>query len=452
MKEVWLWPLSIFLGIFTWYYVNITSSLEVEREFVIPIKYVNMPPIEHYKIQPENPKVKVRVEGPRRIFIKTNAEKNIIATVDLINVHKGSTVYDVKVLSEDLEVKSQEPQKLKVVNHEMGEKTVPVKLEVIGQVPDGFINEEPKIEPSSVRVIAPEEMLKEISHCRLDVNLNNLKNSISEPRKVIVIDNAGVNNDELVKIKGGYQKDDEVLLNIVVREGYPEKEYAPKIEFLNKVPEGRVLKKCFTNPEKIIVTGSRSILATTDDIFMEPVDLSNIYNSSSFHVKLRCPKGLKIVGPDTVLLNIVYEVATLTKTFDNLPIEYLVNSNQKYETDVSSYSVTVDGNYDVVNSIKESEFKNIINLKSLSSGTHEIPIEVPYGLPNELATIKIEPEKTNIKLEIQEDVPTKETTSTNASATINTANKLSSDTVEVISEQTIKSNSSETQILEKDNK
>lgn len=321
MKEVWLWPLSIFLGIFTWYYVNITSSLEVEREFVIPIKYVNMPPIEHYKIQPENPKVKVRVEGPRRIFIKTNAEKNIIATVDLINVHKGSTVYDVKVLSEDLEVKSQEPQKLKVVNHEMGEKTVPVKLEVIGQVPDGFINEEPKIEPSSVRVIAPEEMLKEISHCRLDVNLNNLKNSISEPRKVIVIDNAGVNNDELVKIKGGYQKDDEVLLNIVVREGYPEKEYAPKIEFLNKVPEGRVLKKCFTNPEKIIVTGSRSILATTDDIFMEPVDLSNIYNSSSFHVKLRCPKGLKIVGPDTVLLNIVYEVATLTKTFDNLPIE-----------------------------------------------------------------------------------------------------------------------------------
>ena len=114
--------------------------------------------------------------------------------------------------------------------------------------------------------------------------------------------------------------------------------------------------------------------------------------------------------------------------------------------------MTVDGNYDVVNSIKESEFKNIINLRSLSSGTHEIPIEVPYGLPNELATIKIEPEKTNIKLEIQEDVPTKETTSTNASATINTANKLSSDTVEVISEQTIKSNSSETQILEKDNK
>lgn len=452
MKEVWLWPLSIFLGIFAWYYVNITSSLEVEREFVIPIKYVNMPPIEHYKIQPENPKVKVRVEGPRRLFIKTNAEKNIIATVDLINVHKGSTVYDVKVLSEDLEVKSQEPQKLKVVNHEMGEKTVPVKLEVIGQVPDGFINEEPKIEPSSVRVIAPEEMLKEISHCRLDVNLNNLKNSISEPRKVIVIDNAGVNNDELVKIKGGYQKDDEVLLNIVVREGYPEKEYAPKIEFLNKVPEGRVLKKCFTTPEKIIVTGSRSVLATTDNISMEPVDLSNIYNSSSFHVKLRCPRELKIVGPDTVLLNIVYEVATLTKTFDNLPIEYLVNSNQKYETDVSSYSVTVDGNYDVVNSIKESEFKNIINLRSLSSGTHEIPIEVPYGLPNELATIKIEPEKANIKLEIQEDVPTKETTSTNASETINTANKLSSDTVEVISEQTIKSNSSETQVLEVDNK
>ena len=277
MKEVWLWPLSIFLGIFTWYYVNITSSLEVEREFVIPIKYINMPPIEHYKIQPENPKVKVRVEGPRRLFIKTNAEKNIIATVDLINVHKGSTVYDVKVLSEDLEVKSQEPQKLKVVNHEMGEKTVPVKLEVIGQVPDGFINEEPKIEPSSVRVIAPEEMLKEISHCRLDVNLNNLKNSISEPRKVIVIDNAGVNNDELVKIKGGYQKDDEVLLNIVVREGYPEKEYAPKIEFLNKVPEGRVLKKCFTNV--MIVMLSVGIILSP---FVKTFFISSTYLSNTF--------------------------------------------------------------------------------------------------------------------------------------------------------------------------
>ena len=99
MKErFWLNPLAFLLGVFSWFYVNIISTTPITREYKVKISYLNKDDSKNYKVIPESPEVKVRVKGPRGVFIQTKVEDNTFASVDLINCHGGKLTLPVNVI------------------------------------------------------------------------------------------------------------------------------------------------------------------------------------------------------------------------------------------------------------------------------------------------------------------------------------------------------------------
>ncbi len=420
MKErFWLKPTAILLGIFAWFYVNIFSANPITREVSVKIKYLNIDSLKDYRVVPKSPEVKVTLKGPRGAFISTKIIENTSANVDLINAHGGKLTLPVNVIlpsNSNLQLVSKEPAQLVINMIPMATRLVPVTVKQIGIVPEGYMSSDPQTTPEEILVTAPENVINTIKECSVDVDLKDVKSSISEYRPVHVVYSDGkteVNPSlNLIEIPNN-----NVKLDIAVREGYPEKVVSVKPDLINKTPDGRKLESFIALPEKITITGPTRILNTVESVSLEKVDLSTIQKSATLTLPVICPKGLKIVGNNTVALTINCIDVVITKTFNNLPIEITSSEDQLVETTISSYSMEIEGLIDDINAINLNEVKNIVYVKGFASGTHEIKIEPPYGLSERVKVKSIIPPVIPVTINLLEKVDVQDEAAT-ASAKI----------------------------------
>ena len=247
MKErFWLKPVAFLLGVLSWFYVNIFSTNPIFREYKVKISYLNKDDSKNYKVIPEAPEVKVRVKGPRGVFIQSKVEENTFANVDLINCHGGKLTLPVNVIlpnNSNLQIVSKEPAQLVINAIKMTTKKIKINVNQKGNVAEGYLISEPSIFPTELSVTAPEELIDTIAECRIDLFLDDIKRSISEYRQAqIVYTNGSTENDpksKLITIDNN-----NVKLDLAVREGYPEKQVFIRPNLINKPPEGRKLDSC----------------------------------------------------------------------------------------------------------------------------------------------------------------------------------------------------------------
>lgn len=417
MKErFWLKPVAILLGILSWFYVNILSTTPITREYKVKIAYLNKDDSKNYKVIPEAPEVKIRVKGPRGVFIQTKVEDNTFASVDLINCHGGKLTLPVNVIfpsTSNLQLVSKEPAQLVINAIKMATKNINVHVNVIGNVPDGYLCAEPSVSPSFLSVTAPKDVIDTIKECRIDLYLEDVKRSLSEYRQAhIIYQNGTIETDlngKLITVENN-----NVKLDLAVREGYPEKTVAVRPDLINKPPEGRKLESCVLTPDKITITGSAKLLDKIATLTLEPLDLGTIKKSSSKSLQVVLPKGISAVNTDKVTLNVNYTDVLITKTIANLPLEVTHDEEQLVEYEVSTYSVVLEGLIDDINAIKPNEMKNIIYVKGLTSGTHMIPLEIPYGFSERVMVKSIIPASISVtirqleKVEDNNGAPTEE--------------------------------------------
>jgi hypothetical protein len=111
-----------------------------------------------------------------------------------------------------------------------------------------------------------------------------------------------------------------------------------------------------------------------------------------------------LVGLSNVSLSIKYTDVLVNKTFSNLPIEFTHNEDQIIETDISTYTLELEGLIDDLNATKASELHNIIPLKGFASGTHFVTIESPYGISERIKIKSITPASFPVTIRLMEKV------------------------------------------------
>ena len=412
MKErFWLKPVAFLLGVLAWFYVNIISTTPISREYKVKISYLNKDDSKNYKVIPEAPEVKVRVKGPRGVFIQTKVEENTFASVDLINCHGGKLTLPVNVIfpsNSNLQLVSKEPAQLVINAVKMTTKKIKININQKGNVPEGYLISEPSVFPTELSVTAPEELIDTILECRIDLYLDDVKRSISEYRQAqIVYSNGSIENDpksKLITIDNN-----NVKLDLAVREGFPEKQVVVRPNLINKPPEGRKLDSCIITPEKVTISGAARLLDKMEELVVEQVDLAQIPKTTTLPLNVVCPKGIKLVGISNVSLSIKYTDVLVNKSIPNLPIEFTHNEDQIIETDISTYSIDLEGLIDDLNAIKVSELNNIICLKNLASGSHFVTIEPPYGLSERIKIKSINPASFPVVIRLMEKVEEEKT-------------------------------------------
>lgn len=397
--RIWLKTLSILLGIFAWIYVNLVIPPQIRRTIEAEVEYRNVP--ENVKITPAKPLVNVQIEGTRRDFILSRDNK-LQVTVDLYNLRPGRAQLPVRVTtSSGLSVVSISPAQVQIEAIPIVRKKVNVRAEILGQPAEGYLADEPVLTPPQVSIEGPESLVRRVTACQVDLNLEQVKNSISEQREVKVILETGVISDEIVVTPAKINAD------VTVKQGYPSVTLPlAKPVFINKPPEGKKLDAFKVSPESVQITGPARQLASLRDISFRPVDLSKIDKSDVIPVKLELPsEKVRLISSEAVVISISLVDARVNRVYHGLPFELKKGQHQHASVSVSSYSLEVEGFIKDIDKISNAKLQMILDVEKMKPGSYPVNLTAPIGLPEDVSVVKIVPEALHVQISELADQP-----------------------------------------------
>lgn len=416
-NRIWIKLLSILLGVFAWIYVNLVIPPQIRRTLTAEVEYRNIP--EMVKILPEKHAVQVQMEGTRRDFILSRSGR-VQVNVDLYNVRPGQAQLPVRVTAAPgLSVVSVSPPQVQIEVIPLIQKKFDVKIETQGLPADGYLADEPRYTPDKVTLMGPDRLINRVTACVVEVNLDQIKNSISEQRSVKVVLEPGVSNEDISVTP------DKISLDITVKQGYPTKTVLlAKPVFINRAPEGKKLENFKVTPESVVITGPARLLDQLNDLSFKPVDLSGITQNASIPVKLELPDRVKLLSVEVPVLQVELIDSKVIRAYDGLPFELQKTSNQHTSVSVSSYSIEVEGFLKEISQVRNAQLQMILDIRKMKPGSYTVNLTAPIGLPDNVSVLKIRPDALTIHISELADEPEKVATGqqkipeTPASATV----------------------------------
>ena len=200
-SKIWQMVLSVAIAFALWMYVVSTVSPEYEETFYdIPVSYQNDVLEERdLMIVSDTPTVTLKLKGNRSDLNQLNAN-NITILVNLAAIQAPGTQmlqYTVSFPgnfpSNAFEPLSQTPNLLQLKVENKIKKAVPIVLEYIGSVPEGFIadKDNPVMDASVVEISGPESSVELIHHASIQVDLTNREDSIVGAFNYVLCDETG---------------------------------------------------------------------------------------------------------------------------------------------------------------------------------------------------------------------------------------------------------------------
>lgn len=327
-NKIWQFALSLVIAFGLWMYVISTVSPESDETFYdIPVSYQNDVLEERgLMIVSETPTVTLKLKGNRSDLNELNAN-NITILVNLSAIQAPGTQmleytvsYPGNFPSNAFETLSQTPNLLQLKVENKIKKAVPIQLDYIGSVPDGFIadKDNPVMDTTLVEVSGPESAVALIDHAVIQVDLTDKSESIVGAFTYVLCDEAGepvnaemvTTNVEEVNLSVKIQGMKEVALVLNLKEGGGATADTCQVEL---------------SRETIWVSGSENKLRDLDSVELGTVDLAELKedtNTMVFDVVL--PEGVTNMTGETQV--------TATITFPDLSRKKLTISKDQFQT------------------------------------------------------------------------------------------------------------------------
>ena len=281
--------ISLLIAIGLWLFVSFEENPKTEFWFEgVPITYVN-DNLENYNVKritdTEEKTVSIKVRGTRGDILGLTSD-DIIANVDLATIKKMghySLSYSISFPINGFEVVDKKPYIVSTEVARLVAKNFDVKITTSGTLPEGCEIGEITSSISKVIVTGPDDLVKRVSGCSADVDINNRKTIINSPAeiKILLDDNTYYSGNDL-SISNTYTN-----VNIEI---LSEKEVAVVAKVEN-TGEGEI-GKITISPETIRVKGSVSILDSLENIETHTLYVTEY--SKEQEAALNLPEGLTV--------------------------------------------------------------------------------------------------------------------------------------------------------------
>ena len=322
-SNIWRIALSVLISFGLWLYVVTVVTPEAEDTFYdIPISYQNDILEERgLMVVSETPTVTVKVKGNRSDLNELNAN-NITVLVDLAAIQApGTQMLTPKVIypgNMAVETISQNPNVLQLKVENRIKKPVPIRLEFLGAVPEGFIadKDNPVMDTAVVEVVGPQSSMDLIDHATIQVDLSDKTESIVGAFQYVLCDEAGepvdaemiTTNVEEVNISVKIQAIKEVPLTVNLVDGGGATKDSCKLELTR---------------DSIWVSGNEARLRDLEFVELGTVDLADRKDETHTMV-------FEIILPDGVTNMTGETEVTATISFPDLTRKKLTINKSKF--------------------------------------------------------------------------------------------------------------------------
>lgn len=329
----------------------------------------------------EIPTITLTLKGNRTDLNKLNSS-NISAVVDLSQVYEAGAqrltykiYYPNDVSSSAFDVVASTPNTITLDVEKRIGKDVPVVVNYVGELPEGYTADTASHELSStvVNVKGPESVIDRIAQARIDVDLTDRVETIVETYRYTLCDSAGeavdamwvVTDVEEVDLKLKIQRFKEVPLELTIVDGGGATKNTSRITI---------------EPATIKVSGSETVLNELDKINIGTVHLADYTVDSEISFPITLPDNVtNMTGIQEAKVSLKFpDLAVKTLTITNiLPVN--IPEGTTVEMVTQALTVTIRGPKAKVEAMTENDVSATVDFANSQAGSTTFKAEIVMG-------------------------------------------------------------------------
>jgi YbbR domain-containing protein len=278
-----------------------------------------------------------------------------------------------------------------VVVEEVSERIMPVRLNILGNVPFGYAYSTPRIAPENVTVSGASSAVQRVESVVADIRLDSLTVSLNATYAPRPLDARGA-EVRTVRVNPSTVN---VEVPVAQQVGYKEVGVRPVVR--GRVAAGYLLQPIEVEPATVMtVVGSPSALSAVSFVDTEPVDVSNISTPVVRRVLVEPPTGLTLLQPQPVSLTIRVTSLTVSQTLRVAASIQGLGQGLEIVGDIQPVDVTLNGPAPVLQTLTPRDFRVVLELNGLGPGRHDL--EPKVAVPGSFTLERVEPARVTVTL------------------------------------------------------
>lgn len=390
--------LSFAISFGLWLYVITVERTQIEYTFYnVPVVMDGESVLEDRGLMITSSKertVNLTLSGKRSDLNKLKSS-DITVLVDLTRIYEAgekdlpyTVSFPGNVQNSAIEIVKRQPDNIKLTVAQWATKEIPVQIAIMGTPAEGYRVDQENISatPKTVGITGPKELIDKIAIGKITVDMEDAKESYEQRQRVTLCDAAGNpveddlskvfvdNHMILVKVPLLMEKEIKLDFDIIPGGGLTAADV--------KISMGFNPEKLSDGPAVITVIGSPSAVSKLPDtIKLDSKDLSKyMTGESGLEYAIPVPEGITVVQGDTVYVSWEFASKTYTNSIRVSSMQFEIVGNvpagKTVEFKTQSLLITLRSTDPVIEKLRASDIKVIVDLTNVTDFREPIPVKV----------------------------------------------------------------------------
>lgn len=374
IQKVILVALSILLSFFLWLYVMGEENPIKTKSLNVPVTLINLDAVKKSNlvlIPDQHFNLDVTLTG--RTFDLSKVTSGDLKVEGDMNaaLKKGTNNIPIKITLSQSRITAtlkNNSNFIAVKLDALEDKMVPVIINIVGNVKDGYGYTNPVARPEQVLISGPSNYVNSVTQVTGDINVRDKNTLVNASIAVVPRDKNGVE-----------------LTNINCTPAYingtvsikPSKEVPIKLNTFGAVQDNKYLSSIKPEMDHVVIIGDDKYLSKISEVNTATLDLSKITHSGSVRLNLNLPMGVSIM--DSSNSNVKVVIAMENRVEKTTECSISLNNQDPdytYTLSTSSVKVTLRGPEKMMKTIDSNSILPVVNVASLTEGSQTVPVEV----------------------------------------------------------------------------
>src|SRR5579864_5434791 len=366
-----------------------------ETSFSVPVQVVNVPP--GLVVTAQQQSVRLWVTAPQNVFNRLQPE-NFTAQVDATGSTSGDNQLPINASSTDPEVRSvsADPANLLLHLEEVRDQVVPVRVNLQGQVAQGYTVGTSTVDPPRITVTGAASLVGRASEAVVDVNIDHVTVSVNGAFTPRVVDDRG-NDLKDLNLRATPQS---VTVQVPITQQTLYKEVGIRPNIQGQPAPGYALQPAEVNPPTTTLVGDSASLEAVSLVDTAPVDITGISST--------VVRTVALTPPQRTLLLQDGQTVTVTVRVTTLPVSQIVrvppsvinlSGAVQLAHSPDLVAVTISGPAPALQNLtlNPNDFKVIVDAAGKGPGRYTLDVKV-QGVPNGLTVQDFTPKQVQVDL------------------------------------------------------
>jgi YbbR domain-containing protein len=399
----WLWDnfssllLAFILSLAVWV-AAVNTDDPVSQRVVgggIPLEVVNLPPGLQL-VGFTAPSINVSLQAPESTWNQLTAD-NLHARLDLQGLQAGVHTLPVVVTlgAHPAILTKIDPASLTLTLDVAASKSMPVRVDQVGEIALGYQANEPSVAPDHVLVSGPASAVKRVDQVRASVRMTGRREDFDQEVRLEALDALGERVPD-ISLDPTFAR-----VTIVVEQlgGYRLLAILPIVE--GQVAQGYQVAGLSVSPTLVTVYSAdpQAVDALPGFVETYPVDIAGAEENVTQRVNLRLPSGVAQVDEQPVEVRVDVAAIEITATFTTTIDTQGLRPGLFAQVSPESVSVILKGPLPVLDSLRPGDLQVVLDLRGLAVGTHQVTPRL-VNLPTNVAVQTIVPDTVQVVISV----------------------------------------------------